>query len=119
MKNKIIKSTKFVIRATLHPSYGSEQVKLFRDRRSINKKRYEDYIKWFDKHKVTDGQLELQRKYSKEFKQRPLISILLPTYNTNPVYLRSCIDSVLSQSYDNWIMMTFYLPMPCLKWLML
>ena len=31
MKNKIIKSTKFVIRATLHPSYGSEQVKLFRD----------------------------------------------------------------------------------------
>ena len=30
------------------------------------------------------------------------ISILLPTYNTNPVYLRSCIDSVLSQSYDNW-----------------
>lgn len=53
MKNKIIKSTKFVIRATLHPSYGSEQVKLFRDRRSINKKRYEDYIKWFDKHKVT------------------------------------------------------------------
>ena len=57
MKNKIIKSTKFVIRATLHPSYGSEQVKLFRDRRSINKKRYEDYIKWFDKHKVTDGNL--------------------------------------------------------------
>lgn len=102
MKNKIIKSTKFVVRATLHPSYGSEQVRLFRDRRFINKKRYEDYIKWFDKHKVTDEQLKLQRKYSKEFKQRPLISILLPTYNTNPVYLRSCIDSVLSQSYDNW-----------------
>ena len=31
-----------------------------------------------------------------------MISILLPTYNTNPAYLRSCIDSVLSQSYDNW-----------------
>lgn len=102
MKRVIINSAKFAVRAVLHPSYGSEQIKLFRDRRLINKKRYDDYIEWFDKNKVTEEQLDRQRKISKDFKYRPLISILLPTYNTNPTYLRSCIDSVLSQSYDNW-----------------
>jgi len=102
MKKVIINSAKFAVRAALHPSYGSEQIKLFRDRRLINKKRYDDYIEWFDKHKATEEQLDRQRKVSKDFKYRPLISILLPTYNTNPTYLRSCIDSVLSQSYDNW-----------------
>lgn len=102
MKKVIINSAKFAVRAALHPSYGSEQIKLFRDRRLINKKRYDDYIEWFDKHKATEEQLDRQRKISKDFKYRPLISILLPTYNTNPTYLRSCIDSVLSQSYDNW-----------------
>tara|TARA_S200000501_G_scaffold378693_1_gene442843 strand:+ start:10182 stop:12392 length:2211 start_codon:yes stop_codon:yes gene_type:complete len=33
---------------------------------------------------------------------QPLISILLPIYNTPIKYLRECIESVLSQSYCNW-----------------
>lgn len=32
----------------------------------------------------------------------PLISILLPTYNTPIEYLRECIDSIIMQSYPNW-----------------
>ena len=32
----------------------------------------------------------------------PLISIIMPTYNTNHNYLTECIDSVISQSYPNW-----------------
>ena len=32
----------------------------------------------------------------------PLISIILPTYNTNGTHLRECIDSVRRQSYTNW-----------------
>jgi O-antigen biosynthesis protein len=32
----------------------------------------------------------------------PLISILLPTYNTEEKWLRHCLDSVLAQSYPNW-----------------
>ena len=33
---------------------------------------------------------------------KPLVSVLMPTYNTDPVYLRACIDSVLGQSYPHW-----------------
>jgi O-antigen biosynthesis protein len=32
----------------------------------------------------------------------PLISIIMPTYNTPEVYLRACIESVRSQSYPHW-----------------
>lgn len=36
------------------------------------------------------------------FKKQPLISILLPTYNTPEEYLRECIDSISIQSYPRW-----------------
>lgn len=29
-------------------------------------------------------------------------SIILPTYNTDPIYLKECIDSVLQQTHTNW-----------------
>ena len=32
----------------------------------------------------------------------PLVSILLPTYNTPEIYLRECIESIIIQSYSNW-----------------
>jgi glycosyltransferase involved in cell wall biosynthesis len=35
-------------------------------------------------------------------KTDPLISILLPTYNTPEEYLRECIESIMVQSYPNW-----------------
>ena len=31
-----------------------------------------------------------------------LVSILLPTYNTPEIWLRRCLDSVLSQTYPHW-----------------
>lgn len=32
----------------------------------------------------------------------PLISIIIPTFNTNGTHLRECIDSVLRQQYTKW-----------------
>lgn len=33
---------------------------------------------------------------------KPLISVVTPTYNTDEIFLRACIDSVIAQSYPNW-----------------
>jgi len=33
---------------------------------------------------------------------KPLISVLMPVYNTRPKYLRKALDSVLAQLYENW-----------------
>ncbi len=37
-----------------------------------------------------------------DMKRKPLISIIMPTYNTPAVYLKACIDSVLAQAYNHW-----------------
>ena len=34
--------------------------------------------------------------------ERPLISLVMPAYDTDPRYLREAIGSVRSQSYENW-----------------
>lgn len=38
----------------------------------------------------------------KEFENRPLISILIPVYNTDENVLKQCMESVISQIYKNW-----------------
>jgi glycosyltransferase involved in cell wall biosynthesis len=51
---------------------------------------------------VTRGMLAAQRDASMRFGYRPLISILMPTYNTPARYLTEALDSVVAQTYDNW-----------------
>jgi glycosyltransferase involved in cell wall biosynthesis len=34
--------------------------------------------------------------------QNPLVSVLMPVYNTNPEYLRTAIESILNQTFDDF-----------------
>ncbi|RQR79282.1 MULTISPECIES: glycosyltransferase family 2 protein [unclassified Burkholderia] len=36
------------------------------------------------------------------FESKPIISVVVPVYNTDEKFLRECIESVLCQSYPNW-----------------
>ena len=38
----------------------------------------------------------------RELQRQPLISVVLPVYNTEERWLRRCIESVIGQRYDNW-----------------
>ncbi|MEQ3038629.1 glycosyltransferase family 2 protein [Thomasclavelia ramosa] len=53
-----------------------------------------DYLKWLNKYESIDC--------SEDFKYKPLISIVMPTYNVGKEYLSDCIDSVLEQCYQNF-----------------
>ena len=57
----------------------------------------------------TEEELEKQRKWYRSLlndtsksKKLPFISILVPCYNTDPVFLREMIDSVRGQTYGKW-----------------
>lgn len=58
------------------------------------------YNDWFNRHKITEEELAIQR--NTRFEYEPKISILVPTYNTDIKMLHEMIDSVLVQSYGNW-----------------
>ena len=60
------------------------------------------YRRWFEQHRVKPGDLACQRVASAAFAYRPLVSIVVPCYKTDRVYLRELLDSVIAQSYDNW-----------------
>lgn len=59
-----------------------------------------DYYAWRKKHIPSNGQLAEQAK--SEFPYMPKISVVVPTYNTPKHFLTEMIESVVSQSYQNW-----------------
>ena len=45
---------------------------------------------------------ELEKQKNEKWKRKPLISIVVPVYNTPQVFLRQMIESVQNQSYSEW-----------------
>lgn len=60
------------------------------------------YARWQEIHAPSSEDLAKMRQAQEDLKLRPLISIIMPTYNTPAVYLREAIESVLIQVYENW-----------------
>ena len=60
------------------------------------------YKFWLEKHKMTDRKIKLMEKEMTKFQYKPLISIIMPVYNTPEEYLIRAIESVRSQAYPNW-----------------
>lgn len=59
------------------------------------------YNVWYrDNHEASHEELEFQR--NTDFSYKPLISILVPIYETPERYLRDMIESVVNQTYSNW-----------------
>ncbi|MGI6080797.1 MAG: glycosyltransferase family 2 protein [Candidatus Avilachnospira sp.] len=61
-----------------------------------------DYSEWYEKTRVTKEELEGQRRELKEAGELPLISIVIPAYNTPEKYLRMLYDSLKAQTYENF-----------------
>ena len=72
----------------------------FKDRLKGNCNRFynpfyvDEYNKWL--------KLNYKKNVYIELKYKPLISILIPVYNINRKYLSECLDSILSQTYNNY-----------------
>ncbi len=60
------------------------------------------YGPWFEKNRTGDQELERQAGRQQSFACRPLISIVVPCYQTPEKYLTEMLDSVRQQSYSRW-----------------
>lgn len=52
------------------------------------------YLEWVERNQ--------EEVIYQEFKYKPLISVIIPTYNVSRELLSECLDSILKQSYENF-----------------
>lgn len=62
-----------------------------------------DYLAWLRQYDTIDGETRsAMRRCIETMTAPPVISVLMPTYNANPIWLRAAIDSVRNQIYPHW-----------------
>jgi glycosyltransferase involved in cell wall biosynthesis len=61
-----------------------------------------EYTAWIAFHALTDSDRSAIRRHINRLRARPLMSIVMPVYNTPPDLLRAAIESVRAQLYENW-----------------
>jgi glycosyl transferase family 2 len=62
-----------------------------------------EYARWMEKYdKLTDEERAAIRRQIEGLSSKPLISVVMPTFNTPERWLRLAIDSVIAQLYQNW-----------------
>lgn len=104
-----------LLRATLKAAVISKQVgfkgvlkraplaldRAWRARKVINESG-DSYAVWLAKHEPTKRELREQKIRAAGFRYQPLISLVMPTYNTPVAMLKAALESVVAQTYDNW-----------------
>jgi tetratricopeptide (TPR) repeat protein len=85
--------------AELRGMLGSDGVQLS-GREVAERFRYERWVAQYDT--LHDADRAAIRAHITELARRPLISVVVPVYNTEEQYLREMIESVLQQLYPHW-----------------
>lgn len=62
----------------------------------------ERYARWVAANTHSEAQLRAIATDVAALPYQPLISIITPVYNTDPRWLRACVESVRRQIYPNW-----------------
>lgn len=75
-----------------------ERYAFYKDAFDILSKQVLTYEKWIEQKEI----LSTTQQHSKALSFQPVISIILPVYNTPVELLSACIESVIYQSYTNW-----------------
>jgi glycosyltransferase involved in cell wall biosynthesis len=80
----------------------SAPFRLFRRRQRTDATEQDEYGRWFARHRVSAEEAAKLREQSRTFSYRPLLSILMPTFNPNDEFLTAAVESVIAQVYENW-----------------
>jgi GT2 family glycosyltransferase len=62
----------------------------------------ERYARWVTANTPSSADLEAMASDAAALPVQPLISVVTPVYNTDPKWLRACVESVRRQAYPRW-----------------
>ena len=88
------------VRHTVERAANSIVVGVNRRADRADNQRYAEWIGRFDT--LTETHRQNLASHLNQFKYRPLISVLMPVYNTPEIWLRRAIESVQKQLYPEW-----------------
>ena len=60
------------------------------------------YDLWVSRRTLSPEELQRMRVLSDSFRYQPLVSVVVPVFNTDARWLRACIESVTRQAYPRW-----------------
>jgi hypothetical protein len=60
------------------------------------------YRGWLDNNVITESVRRLMKSDLDQMSIKPVISVVMPVYNTPRVFLEEAVESVRSQIYENW-----------------
>jgi O-antigen biosynthesis protein len=66
----------------------------------VARSQYSEWVRQYDT--LTESDRVAFRQAVSGLRQSPLISVVMPTYNADPAWLRQAIESVRTQLYENW-----------------
>jgi len=79
-----------------------KQLSEFKKLNILAKSNNSDYQIWLDENSPKDSDYDRMVKSLPSLKYKPVISIIMPVYNTPKFYLEEAIESVLNQIYPYW-----------------
>lgn len=63
---------------------------------------FSHYPKHRENNRLLPWEAEAMRRLAEAFDYRPLISVLVPVYNSRPEWLERLVQSIQDQTYDRW-----------------
>jgi glycosyltransferase involved in cell wall biosynthesis len=82
---------------------GLNKILNFVTTRVYRRKKFKSFSRWLNiNDQVTPKIIQDMEKKMAAFSRRPLISVIMPVYNTKPEWLRQAIESVCNQIYPHW-----------------
>jgi hypothetical protein len=61
-----------------------------------------EYRDWIERHMPGPDARRIRDRETAELPHQPLVSVITPVYNTEPRWLRACVESVRAQRYARW-----------------
>lgn len=72
-------------------------------RAALTKRVFDSYAEWIRRYDTLSDEIHASmRERIDGFEHKPLISVVMPTYNPKPEWLMEAIDSIRDQIYSHW-----------------